>query len=1100
MKRFLVAALIILGAFLSPNIAYPAPDMVSSFVSDGYGRIVFNTAEGTNYKIKVNEENLEIFFSKEQNAALSSILSSLSGYIDNIEKSKDGKRIKIKMTRPYPVRDFKDKDNIVIDILGSPIEIPKNSKFNNSSDAVLIRTGYHDTFFRYVFDFKNVPKYSVSSNDNKVIVTFDKPFHFNKSELASKLPQELDASKISIKNDKDKTFLELPGSLKENFILSRSIVVDVFLNPKNASSSSIRPKTSPIGQVVKEKLANIAETKKANKNLKDKVKDKGKTPDEKLTVVSEPSKLLPMTHSRIVSLSFPWNMQTSLAAFKRAGYIWLIFNNKKTIDFTMMMRMSGDVIKDMVQIPHSKGTVVRILTYPSFSPSIRREGFLWIVDLVQQPIKPQSTIDVVPIHTSPEGAKLFMPVKDPSLMMSVVDPEIGDVIFVVPIFSLGRGIFPEMSYVDVDFLPTAQGIAIVPKNEGVYIRTSVNGVEVIMPPEGLSLSNDSDHLTALLMQDGKQKLSPNFNLARWYRGGVDKINYDTFTLNNLMALAPEDKKNLARLEAARYYIAHDLPADALGIIENIMKSDHKDVNPAALYAARGMANFLIQRYNEALVDFNHPSLVNDETAVLWRAATEASISEPEKQISYFKTANTVLKTYPQPVRNKLATIAVKAALAAEDDGAAQNFLELSYNDQGLPMEKAEHVYYIAKWEAMTGSYRPAISDYSNVIWYGGSRKYSAYALKEKTKLELEIKKIKIKDAIKIYEDLVMDWRGDDFEYEVLSTLTDFYIEDKDYKQAFDTLKRAYVSFKNSKYSDPIKSRMQKIFEDLFISGKADDMSPIKALAIFEDHKNLIPEGDIGNELINKLTDRLVAVDLLDRAASLLDNMIKKRAKDDEKAVFGAKLALIRLLDKKPQDAIKSLDETNVDNIPPLLAMRRRHLRARALSDMNKTNEAIALLNGDETEDGVLLRAEIYWHNNDWNNAADTIKLLIEKPSKDKPMTDEQARRILDWATALRLAGRDRVIMRLRNNFAPYMKDTDHWDVFNLLTSGKEGEISNFNEIYSQVQDVEKFRSFMSDYVSRLKFGEIKTEKSVTEPANAGNNQAAPPAPPPLPAP
>ena len=50
-------------------------------------------------------------------------------------------------------------------------------------------------------------------------------------------------------------------------------------------------------------------------------------------------------------------------------------------------------------------------------------------------------------------------------------------------------------------------------------------------------------------------------------------------------------------------------------------------------------------------------------------------------------------------------------------------------------------------------------------------------------------------------------------------------------------------------------------------------------------------------MIRKLSDRLVAVDLLDRASQLLEHQVKFRLKGPERAKVGASLAFINLTNR-----------------------------------------------------------------------------------------------------------------------------------------------------------------------------------------------------------
>ena len=101
--------------------------------------------------------------------------------------------------------------------------------------------------------------------------------------------------------------------------------------------------------------------------------------------------------------------------------------------------------------------------------------------------------------------------------------------------------------------------------------------------------------------------------------------------------------------------------------------------------------------------------------------------------------------------------------------------------------------------------------------------------------------------------------------------------------------------------------MQSVFEDLFIGGAADELSALQAIALFNEFRELTPAGDEGDDMIRKLAERLVSVDLLEQAAALLIHQVEFRVDGETKAEVGANLAVIRLLDRRPEAALEALD-------------------------------------------------------------------------------------------------------------------------------------------------------------------------------------------------
>lgn len=134
----------------------------------------------------------------------------------------------------------------------------------------------------------------------------------------------------------------------------------------------------------------------------------------------------------------------------------------------------------------------------------------------------------------------------------------------------------------------------------------------------------------------------------------------------------------------------------------------------------------------------------------------------------------------------------------------------------------------------------------------------------------------------------------------------------------------------------------------------------------------------------------------------------------------------------------------------------------------------------------MLKSEIFWNAGLWGPASDNLKYLIEKPVPGQPLSEEQINYILDWATALKKSGKETVIVRLRNKFMPYFKDTKYYSVFNILTGQLEDDKIDINSIDRMVNDVAAFSNFAKIYSNSLKtrrhrqrYGRIKPENKMS---------------------
>ena len=82
-------------------------------------------------------------------------------------------------------------------------------------------------------------------------------------------------------------------------------------------------------------------------------------------------------------------------------------------------------------------------------------------------------------------------------------------------------------------------------------------------------------------------------------------------------------------------------------------------------------------------------------------------------------------------------------------------------------------------------------------------------------------------------------------------------------------------------------------------------------SLFYDFRELTPIGRRGDEMIRRLADRLVSVDLLDQAAELLQHQVDHRLQGAARAQVATRLAVIYLMNRKPDRALAVLRATRI---------------------------------------------------------------------------------------------------------------------------------------------------------------------------------------------
>lgn len=180
-----------------------------------------------------------------------------------------------------------------------------------------------------------------------------------------------------------------------------------------------------------------------------------------------------------------------------------------------------------------------------------------------------------------------------------------------------------------------------------------------------------------------------------------------------------------------------------------------------------------------------------------------------------------------------------------------------------------------------------------------------------------------------------------------------------------------------------RHRLQNILENLF--ERADKLTPIDAAQLFFENISYAPPGEKGDVLIRNVVERLVNLDLTENAAELLDHQVFHRLRGFERSIVAADLAAIYLTAKNPEDALRVLRSTRIAGLEDTVNNKRRLMEAKALVASGKNEAALNLLESAATYDQHLLKAKIYWQQENWIAAASAYHDLISAaPESAKP--------------------------------------------------------------------------------------------------------------------
>jgi hypothetical protein len=353
---------------------------------------------------------------------------------------------------------------------------------------------------------------------------------------------------------------------------------------------------------------------------------------------------------------------------------------------------------------------------------------------------------------------------------------------------------------------------------------------------------------------------------------------------------------------------------------------------------------------------------------------------------------------------------------------------------------------------------------------GKDHLYRAKAGLALTSLQLQKGEITPAQAIDRLEGLRYVWRGDELEARINYMLGKLYLEDKQYLKGFSILKDA-AGMSDGDIAAEINSFMKDSFKTLLMDDKT--ITPLDSALVYEEFPDLAPGGEDGDKLAQRLAERLVEADLLPRASILLQKQVDTRLHGADQARVAARLAAIYLLDKEPAKALPVLDiaqgfyEKQTDKDSQTLLLRAQLMRARALSQLGRTPEALAMLAKFPPNAEVnSLRADIAWQAGLWDQAAVALNDMILDQGIDpaKPLTQKQADLILNRAVALNLSGNKVALANLHSRYQDAMNRTSRAKLFDVVARPRESALlSDKQTLDAIVSEVDIFKDFLDSY-------------------------------------
>jgi predicted negative regulator of RcsB-dependent stress response len=586
--------------------------------------------------------------------------------------------------------------------------------------------------------------------------------------------------------------------------------------------------------------------------------------------------------------------------------------------------------------------------------------------------------------------------------------------------------------------------------------------------EGLIVSRGSSLALLKSNQAAPRRGVRLFDLEAWRRGDAARFLTNKHNLQRAVIGAESGQIEAARLELAKFYFAHGMATEALSMLRLSDMQDSRVTSDPQARLIKGAGEFLTEDFTAAAQELFHPALAGEWEAELWRAALAAASQDWELAAAGFAATGELIATYPRNVRARLHLWAVEASLAVGDMKVAEHHLDTVRRDDPSSNVVAQITYLVARGLYLEGDVETAAELWRRVVdsKHASSRIRARLALLD---LALEDGSTTTEQAIAELERLRFAWRGDRFEFALLQRLGDLYILGKKYRKGLRLLRRAATHTPNAELSEAVVARMSAVFMGLFKKVN-DELPPLKALALFEEFKELTPPGKEGDEVILQLAERLVEIDLLDRAAGVLGSQVEFRLKGPAKAAIAARLARVHLLNQRPIQALQALDASEDPGLTAELTAQRERLRAQALLDLDRKDEALAALGAGSDPETLGLRTQILRRQKNWSAAVLVLERLVpDAPPPVRPLREDESKAVVELAVALTMSGNRERLRSLGRTYKEAMSRGPHAQTFTLLV----GDLGSTRDksVEEELAGVSDIEAFIASYRKGTRSGE-----------------------------
>ncbi|MFO1038629.1 MAG: hypothetical protein U1E45_17465 [Geminicoccaceae bacterium] len=537
----------------------------------------------------------------------------------------------------------------------------------------------------------------------------------------------------------------------------------------------------------------------------------------------EPEAAAPTTASIEVALQ----KIAPAVAFVRADVLWLaIATNENVPELTLPAGIER--LADPVESPFP---VLRFRG-PALAGGVRvdREGAVWRVRLGRQDQAPSA------VTIRRDGAQESLLITNSGPAFEVTDPVVGDRLGLAASLEPDTGVPDARSFVDLEFLPSLQGA--VWRSRGGAVRASAEAGNIrLTRSSGLNLASDMPVGEA----GSAARPGSSMGLAGLAAATPADRRDARARLEAELASAPAGGRAGKLLDLGRLYLADALAPEAVTTLAGISAAD-KSAAPQAVQDVRdsllGAAEVLLDRRESAATRLGRSAFDGDPEVALWRGVLAAAGERWADAAAQLGRAPGVLRSYPAPLRRRLAPLVAQVAWETGSTNQGLTALDQVRGEQLTPLETARMKVIEGQLLAREGRTDAALGALAGVR--GGDALDAAVAARFlETTIALDAGRLEPSAALGRLKEQRLTWRGHPWESSMLERLGELQATTGEIEAALATWDQASTRTTREALRDDLAARSRQTLTDAVRGTSIPEVPAIAAFALYAHFADLL---------------------------------------------------------------------------------------------------------------------------------------------------------------------------------------------------------------------------------------------------------------------